>query len=62
MAMAAAATLEGEVLHVPVGPQLSGIPLVPPGIPFHTQAIVNTSRVTWIGEESFLFYKQSKVH
>ncbi len=57
MATLAAATLEGEVDHVPVGPQLSGIPLAPPDLPFHTQAIANTSCVIWIGEESFLFYK-----
>ena len=62
MATAAAATLEGEVVHVPVSPQLSGIPSAPPDLPFHTQAIVNTSPVIWIGEKSFLFYKQSKVH
>jgi hypothetical protein len=60
MAMVVAATFEGEVTHKPVGPQLSGIPLAPPDLPFHTQAIVNTSCVIWIGEESFLFYKQSK--
>ncbi len=51
MVMAAAATLEGEVIHVPVGPQLNGIPLAPPDLPFHTQAIVNTSHVILIGEE-----------
>jgi hypothetical protein len=58
----AAATLEGEVIDVPVGPPLSGISLVPPDLPFHTQAIINTSRIFWIGEESFLFYKQPKAH
>ncbi len=62
MATAAAATLKGEAVQVPVAPQLSGILLVPLDLPFHTQAIVNTSREIWIGEESFLFYKQSKVH
>jgi hypothetical protein len=62
MVTAAAATLEWEVVHMPVDPQLSGIPSVPPDLPFHTQAIVNTSHVIWIGEESFLFYKQYKVH
>jgi hypothetical protein len=60
MAMAVATTWEEEVLHMPAGPQLSGIPLAPPDLPFHTQAIVKTSCVIWIGEESFLLYKQSK--
>jgi hypothetical protein len=50
------------VVNVPVGPPLSWIPLAPPDLPSHTQAIVNTSREIWIGDESFLFYKQSKVH
>ncbi len=45
MATTAAATLEGEVVHVPVGPQRSGIPSAPPDIPFHTQAIVHTLSV-----------------
>jgi hypothetical protein len=45
-----------------VGQWLSVILLAPPDLPFHTQAIVNTSCVIWIGEESFLFYKQSKAH
>ena len=60
MATAAAATLEGEIIPKPVGPQLSGIQLAPLDLPLHTQAIVNTSRVIWIGEESFLFYNNPK--
>jgi hypothetical protein len=58
--MAAAATWEGEFVHMPVGPQLSGIPSAPPDLPFHTQAIINTSSVIWIVEQSVLFSKQSK--
>jgi hypothetical protein len=62
MTIAVAATLEGEFECMPLGPQLSGIPSAPPDLPFYTEAIVNTSRVIWIGEESFLFYEQSKAH
>jgi hypothetical protein len=61
-ATAAAAMLEGEVVHLPMGPQLTGILLAPPDLPFHTEAIVNSSCVILIGEESFLFYKQSKAY
>jgi hypothetical protein len=50
------------IVNMPVGPPLSGILSALPDLPLHTQAIVNTSHVIWIGEESFLFYKQSKAH